>query len=172
VELLDAIEALNEAAADGRFIAYGPRPIPHELDLLPQALIDAYLVADASEFVECLSRESVDVLRAFGERQATSAVRHASAVELEHALVALGLAFCGSPDSREDLLVMPLPWHAAKHLGLDPATVFKQTAKLLAGKARDFLLTFCGRAPQDQTLECMGYVVGADADGFRYVRTW
>ncbi len=170
----DALIGLEAAASSKLFHGYGPRPIPHELDGQVEQFIDAYLSAapDERTLLESLPDFAASVLLAFAERRAAFAIRMKSKQLLLHSVVAVGLAAEIGDDDREGMLVMPLPWHSAELLGVDPAEVFKHAAAILPETGTRALLAFSQRLPEDRTLSCMGYEAGSDEGGFRYVRTW
>lgn len=168
----DIADRVDAAIRDGVYDGYGPRPIPHPLDDAVEALLRAVRDdgASAAEVLGCINRRLASVLLAYAERSAALAVRRASLETLELALFALGLA--EPDDSREKLLVMPLPWRSAAMLGHDPRRTFERVAAELPKAGREDLLGFTRRRAADQTLSSMGYIEGADHDGFRYHRTW
>lgn len=170
----EALATLESEISSNLFHGYGPRAIPHELDGKLERFVEAYLEAAQSEheLLSCLPRDATDVLLAFAERQAAHAIRAKSQELLVRSLVALGLAAEIADDERECMSVLPLPWHSAKVLAGKPKVIFEQASVLLPATGRQALLAFCQRAPEDQTLSCMGYVAGSDQGGFRYVRTW
>jgi hypothetical protein len=101
---------------------------------------------------------------------ASWAVRTRERETLKTGLVSLSLGGLG--ESRDSLTILPLFFHAANKLGLDPAELFREVAASASPAAAEVLEGFLHREPEDQTLEAMGYREGRDADGFRYERTW
>jgi hypothetical protein len=61
-----------------------------------------------------------DRLLAYAERIASLAVRTGSVEYLKRAVVALGFAFQVARDWRDVLLIFPLPYDAARRIGVDP----------------------------------------------------
>jgi hypothetical protein len=169
----DALEAMDEALGSSRFDGYGPRPIPHELDLLPERFVQSYELAEPGEraLIQGLGRRAAPVLLAYGERQASRAVRTRSPEALRLSVLAMGLAAVVADDEREVMRRQPLAWHAAATLGVQPAALFALVAERLPATGRASLFAFSRRAAKDQSLECMGYEEGADDAGFRFVRT-
>jgi hypothetical protein len=173
-QFVEAMDALDGAIKAKKFHGYLRLPIPHELDAIPEQLVRSCLTAEQSqwELLPALTRDAASVLLALSERQATLAVRVQSQDILTLSILAVGLAAIITDDEREGMLVMPLAWHTAGLLGLEPKDVFAMTAAGLPLAGRRGLSAFASRKPQDQTLKCMGYIEGADADGFRYIRNW
>lgn len=116
-----------------------------------------------------LGESSGRVLLVFAERMAALAVRDRDPDTLRRGLRAAAVAAEVESDSRGVVLVLPTLWHSAGLLGLDRAAEFTAFADQTGG---ELVAGFAGRRPEDQTLECMGYVEVDDADGFRYQRTW
>lgn len=152
---------------------YLVRPLPAPRDAEITALLDA--ARDNGQLVELaeLVRPRQDaVLRAFAERMASLAVRTGDPVPLRGGLLSAAIAMAApDADGREVLLILPLLWHGARRLELDPAAEFAATAELVPAAATG-LRQFTAREPADQRIEAMGYVESADDDGFRYARTW
>lgn len=169
------VEYLDRSRAAGCYRGYTARPIPDSLDTAPAHLCRLVAEGRGAEVIEWLRTVDGDnaaVLLAFAERTAALAVRTHSDASLHESLLALGLSMQVGDDSREGLLVMPLPWHAAAAIRLDPAAVFERAAAALGGPAGEGLRQWTRRKPEDQSLECMGYVTAEDSEGFRYRRTW
>lgn len=152
---------------------YLDRPLPSPRDdeitaLLDRARHDGQLV----RLVE-LARPGQDaVLGAFAERMASLAVRTGDPAMVRHGLLSAAIAIVAPDvDVREVLLILPLLWHSAARLELDPATEFQATAEEFPPAATQ-LRQFVARKPQDRRIEVMGYVESADDGGFRYARTW
>lgn len=149
---------------------YGPRPIPSDRDSEIETVVRRGLSPEGyGELRSGVRPEHQAVLRAYAERMASLAVRRQSAEPLGAALVALALG--GLDDgSREALLILPLIYRSAELLGEDPAALFRQAAVRVGETAAGELGRFLGR--DDRSIRSMGYVEGADEDGFRYRRTW
>lgn len=173
MDIPDIAEQLDSAIRAGEYNGYGPRPIPHPLDDRGEALLQAVNPGDGTANKEVLAYMDpalAFILLAYAERTSALAVRLKSVPTLEKAIVALALA---EPfDSREKLLVLPLPWHAADRLGANPRAVFERVAAGLPEPGRSDLLMFANREPKNQTLEVMGYAESEDEDGFRFKRSW
>ena len=174
LSFIDALASLENEISIGLFQGYGPLEIPHELDHKIEQLIGSFLAAKHSEreLLSSLPGDASNVLLAFAERQAAHAIRANSQEPLVRSLIAVGLAAEVADDGRAGISVLPLPWHSAHLLASEPKLVFERASTLLPAKGKQALLAFCQRAPEDQTLRCMGYVAGSDQGGFRYVRTW
>lgn len=148
-----------------------PLPSPRDDEIV--ALFDQ--ARDNGELVrlaELVRPRQDSVLGAFAERMASLAVRTGDPTTLRNGLLAAALAIVAPEvDVREVLLILPLLWHSAKRLELDPAAEFEATADLLP-PAATAMRQFVARKPEDQRIEAMGYVESSDDGGFRYERTW
>ena len=67
---------------------------------------------------------------------------------------------------------MPVIEDSAKRIGVQPPVLFEEAAEIVGHPATAHLVLWLMRKPEDRELSCMGYAVGEDGDGFRYVRTW
>jgi hypothetical protein len=128
----------------------------------PQAVASAIRTSSAA---------ARDVLRAFAERMASLAVRRRDQSLLKEALVANVVAGLSNND-RESLLIMPLIEDAAERLEVPITGLFEDVARVVGHPGTTNLVLWLSRKPENRTLASMGYEVGADAGGFRYVRTW
>ena len=157
-----------------RFDGYGPSPLPSTLDQDVAAFVDglrsggppvaALAIAKATE-------AGRGVLRAYAERMASLAVRQRDAKLLERAIVAVVVGGLSEND-HEALLVMPVIEDSAKRIGVQPPILFEGAAEIVGHPATTNLVLWLMRKPEDRELSCMGYAVGEDGDGFRYIRTW
>ena len=170
----ELLTMLEHDIADHAFSAYGPRPIPHALDRKIKTLIESFLASEETgkSLLSCLPAKACQVLLAFAERQASYAIRTGSASALPAAVIAIGLAASIGGDEREGVLVMPLPWRAATLLGVHQEKLFTSAASKVPEPGAKALTAFMQRRPEEQRLDSMGYVEGADADGFRFMRKW
>lgn len=171
---VDILAELERDLSTGVYSGYLPKRIPDPLDAKIAIFIDWFLDSDELEqgLLSCLPANASEVLLVFAERQAALAVRSSSMRALPASAVAIGMAAAIADDEREGMLVMPLPWRAAAMLGVHQAHLFASNASKVPGKGAQALLAFVSRKPEDQSLDCMGYREGSDADGFRFERTW
>lgn len=107
------------------------------------------------------------VLRVYAERAATRAVRDDMADLLVKAAIA---TVVGGLDDfvPEALMVMPLIEDAARRLGVHLPDVFQEAAGAVGHPGAVNLMRWLTRAPENRTLECMGYAAVEDEEGFRY----
>ena len=117
-----------------------------------------------------LNDRAADRLAGFAGRAATRAVRTGDPNVLRRAVVALALAYRASHDWRDVLIYYPLPYDAARRLGLDPDELFLDAAEYSSETGAQSLRDFVKRPEGAKTLAAMEFRVGADADGFRYER--
>jgi hypothetical protein len=153
-----------------RFSAYGPAPIPDRRDDLVRELIDhvesggpatvAGLCADASE-------RGRRVLRAYGERMSSLAVRRHDPDLLVRAVVAIVLGGLDQ-NALEALMVMPLVENSARLLGVSLPGIFEKAAAIVGHPGSVNLMVWLARKPEDRTIASMGFVESADEGGFRY----
>jgi hypothetical protein len=154
---------------------YGPQPIPVERDSQIAELLESYVSAPEGErddFRGRLGERHVSVLWAFAERMASLAVREGSAQPLRQSLLALALAG-DRHDVREGIMILPLVYRSAELLGVEPAPLFAEAARMSDGvEMTEAIETFPARGPADRRLSAFDFVESTDADGFRYAATW
>jgi hypothetical protein len=153
---------------------YGPLPIPQGRDEQITTLLKAWTNLDhvsRTESAREITENQASVLLAYGERMASFAVREHDANFIFLGLLAVGLDGWRY-DWRENVLIVPLFYDAATRLGVSPELIFGKTHTFLSEKVVNRLEGFLRRSPHDQSLAVMGYIAGADDQGFRYVRTW
>jgi hypothetical protein len=153
-----------------RFAGYGPAPLPNSRDDLVDRFIDEAVAggpAVVAGFVKSASESGRRVLRAYAERMASLAVRRHEASLLVRATVAIVIGGLDQ-NALEALMVMPLIENSARLLGADLASIFEESAAVVAHPGSVNLMVWLTRAPQDRTIAAMGFVESSDKDGFRY----
>jgi hypothetical protein len=165
---------LAEWLSSDRNRGYGPLPIPQVRDERITKLIKEWMNLDhvsRTESAREITENQAGVFLAYGERMASFAVR-----EHDGDLLVLGLIAAGLDgwqyDWRENVLIVPLFYDAATRLGVSPEIIFSKTYAFLSEKVVNGLEGFLRRSPHDKSLAIMGYIAGADDQGFRYIRTW
>ena len=165
---------LNEWLFTKLNIDYAKMPLPSDIDSQISLLVRSWLTLEEPARIAALARVSEEhtyLLIGYSARMATLAVREHEAEYILLGLVALGLdGWCG--DWRNNALVVPLHYDAARRIGLSPDHIFEEAASVLPSSPADFLRSFLHRTEEDKSIEAMGYSVSADANGFLYVRLW
>lgn len=149
---------------------YGLLPIPTKRDEEITSLLRAWAdlnPADRERASKALRPTQVLTLLGYSERMASLAVRRKDREILRLGLLALGLSGWRG-DQREGLMVLSLFFDAAQRLGMLPSDLFADIARLLSAEVGVELRAFLSRAPEDRSVEAMGYHAGKDVDGFRY----
>ncbi len=165
--------ASSDCLKDENNHGYGTLPIPIQRDAELSDLLNAWLDLDELSRNAALSQITEEhrwTLLSYSERMATWAVRDRDRSHIVLGLLALGLDGWQF-DWRENMVMICLHYDAAQRIGLTPASVFEEAAKLLPQKPADALISFLHRSDEDRSLEAMGYAVGVDDDGFRYLKT-
>ena len=158
------------APTQPRFNAYGLATYPDrrdaEMDLFVADLRSGGRAAIGSA-IAGISEASRRVLLVYAERAATRAVRNTDRELLFSGLVA---AVVGGLDQNalEALIRMPLLEDASRRLGIEPADVFGEVAEAVGHPGSVNLMVWLSRAPEDRTLECMGFEAASDPSGFLY----
>jgi hypothetical protein len=153
-----------------RFVAYGPAPIPDSRDELVSEFIDrveaggpamvASLCASASE-------RGKRVVRAYGERMSSLAVRRKDSDLLIRAVVAIVLGGLDQ-NATEALMVIPLVENSARLLGVNLASIFEKAAAIVGHPGSVNLMLWLSRKPEKRTIASIGFAESSDDGGFRY----
>lgn len=153
-----------------RFAGYGQSRLPGPRDLEVQRFIDELRGCGTSSVDEALmtvSEMGRRVLRAYAERMASLAVRTTDPEQLERALVAIVIG--GLDENAYDaLMVMPLIEDSARRIGAELHGLLEDAGKIVGERGTVNLVRWLERSPEDRSLAAMGFVKGADEDGFRY----
>jgi hypothetical protein len=162
------------SATQQRFTGLGPAPIPDPRDGEIETFVRG-LVAGGPAAVTATTQSSTpqarQVLCAYAERMASTAVRDGGAAPLELGLVALVAG--GLADGERDALMVMAPIDdAASRVGIDTADLFERVAKVVGHPGTVSLMVWLTRKPEDRALASMGYVVSSDDGGFRYRLDW
>jgi hypothetical protein len=139
-----------------------------EIALILRTAVSENLV---SQLVHELTPHRGAVLRAFGERMATAAVRNQDPELLKLGLIAFLIPGAG-PDVRDVLVVMPVFYDAMRRLGVDSESFVNAVRSVVGDLLVNCFEKFLERPEEMKTLKIMAYVAGNDEDGFRYIREW
>lgn len=153
-----------------RFTAYALAPFPDSRDEQIDQYIETLRTSGPDSIrsaLDTVSDKGRQVLRAYAERAASRAVRDESRSTLVLGLIALVLGGLDQ-NALEALMRMPLIEDAAKRLGLEPSDVFEDVADVVGHPGSVNLVIWLSRAPEDRTLQCMGFEAFRDDSGFRY----
>ena len=154
-----------------RFTGYAPANFPDSRDAEVDDFVDGLCRAGpgaVQAVAPRLSEKGRQVLAAYAERAASRAVRDMDPDRLTHGLVALVIAGLDH-NSLEALLRMPLFEDASRRLGVEPSDLFEDVAGIVGHPGSVNLMVWLARRPEDRTLDSMGFSVGNDKSGFRYV---
>jgi hypothetical protein len=102
---------------------------------------------------------------------ASLAVRRRGTQLLVRAVVAVVLGGLDQ-NALEALMVMPLIENSARLLEVDLANIFERAADSVGHPGSVSLMLWLTRAPEDRTLESMGFIEAEDDGGFRYQLKW
>ena len=153
-----------------RFTAYGLAAFPDSRDEQIDHYIETLRASGPAAVrvaLDTASDSGRQVLQSYAERAASRAVRDRSRSTLVLGLFALVVGGLEG-NALESLTGMPLIEDAAKRLGLEPSDVFEDVADVVGHPGSVNLMIWLSRAPEDRTLECMGFEAFLDDSGFRY----
>lgn len=153
-----------------RFVGYGRAPIPdrrdEELDRYVQSLRSGGPPSVAAALRQ-VSEGGRRVLRAYGERSASRAVRTRSVDQLVSGLVAVVVGGLDQ-NALEALMPMALIEDAGLRIGAEPDGYFGDAADIVGHPGSVNLMVWLTRKPEDRSVEAMGFVASEDGSGFRY----
>ena len=163
----------SEVESPHRGSPYVAQPYPTALDEALEALIHGFFAAPPPERAELIAelapteRQS-QVILAFAERMATQAMRDADPLLVRAGLIAT-LLEAERTDTRESIIVLTLLHDALGKTGGDPRREFAEVAGLAPGSpASELIRDFPCRAPENLTLESMGYRMAMSPQGVKY----
>jgi hypothetical protein len=153
-----------------RFVGYGRAAIPDYRDGELDRYVDELRSGGPPAVAVALGQVSEAgrrVLRVYGERAASRAVRSGSVGHLVSALVAVVVGGLDQ-NALEALMPMSLIEDAGIRVGADPDAYFGAAAGIVGHPGSVNLMVWLSRKPEDRTVEAMGFVASEDASGFRY----
>jgi hypothetical protein len=157
---------------DTRFRPYLPLPIPHPLDDIVESVVAAYRLASSADkraMAAEIDSAPASVLRCYGERTATMAVRATSPEPLRWGLVALSMAQCGLRDYRTSLVALAAVNHSADTVGVPLSALLDDLADELPERALATFRSFTERNDRDKSLYAMHLKTTGAGETFRYV---
>jgi len=171
--LQDVVESVANLTGN-KIQGYGPSKIPNEIDHTVSTFLENYIRLDQMERTkvkELLVRDHKFLLLAYAERMTSLAIRSKCRKRLLQGMFAMFVQI-GIGDVREDVVILTLVHAAAVKLGLSPRDLFWDSARTFGLTDLSGLESYLRRSEIDKSLTSFGYVEGADADGFRLIRTW
>jgi hypothetical protein len=162
------VELLRSLAAD-RYVARsvpGPRD-----DEIAELVGNVTSVEDFASLASGLDLASGRVLNNFAKRAASQAVRLANESWVRHGLIA-ALLSATVEDYREIARTNSLLFRAAELIDSEPVELFEEAAELATPDVANAFRIFAHADESARSISVMGYVEGADDDGFRFISEW
>ena len=153
-----------------RFVGYGRARIPDHRDKELDAYVRSLRSGGPTSVAAALNQVSENgrrVLRVYGERAASRAVRDRSVDQLVSALVAVVVGGLDQ-NALEALMPMALIEDAGVRIGEEPDGYFGDAADIVGHPGSVNLMVCLTRKPEDRSVEAMGFVASQDESGFRY----
>jgi len=150
--------------------SFDKKPMPCELDDDFNAMISMFSQASQTEREEMLKQidgKTADALAAFGWRMAVWGARLNSRELLLKGLIALVMDG-GKMDIRDTINVMPVLYHSAVKINVDPQTLFDEAAAYYPNDAARILNKFPKRKPEERSLQAFFYVEVSTPEGIDY----
>jgi len=153
---------------------YSFRRIPCGIDALISDFVRMFMLAVPCERQRiCAAVPPMEgaLFYCFAGRMATLGVRERSRQRLLEGLVALIIE--GYKQDFRDNIIRLGPLHdAAMRIDTNPRELFDEAAAYFSNAAATDIVGFPRRAPENRSLEAMGFKESYDADGFKYERTY
>ncbi|HXC76893.1 MAG TPA: hypothetical protein VNU19_07570 [Candidatus Acidoferrum sp.] len=152
------------------FVAYGLADIPDPRDEVVESYVKGVRDGGPAAVAKALSEVSESgrrVLRVYGERSASRAVRDRTVDLLVSALVAVVIGGLDQ-NALEAMMPMALIEDAGRRIGADPGVFFGTAANIVGHPASVNLMVWLTRHDEDRTPEAMGFIAAQDRSGFRY----
>lgn len=152
------------------FVAYGAAAIPDIRDDAIDEFVNRVCVGGPTAVANVLAQVSEAgrrVLRVYGERCASRAVRERSTERLVAALVAVVIGGLDQ-NALEAMMPMALIEDAGRRIGAEPGVFFGKAADIVGHPASVNLMVWLTRREEDRTPEAMGFAAAHDKFGFRY----
>jgi hypothetical protein len=153
-----------------RFTGYALAGYPDPRD----GALDAYVAelrtggsAAVTNALAIASDKGRQVLRSYGERAASRGVRDRDRDVLVQGLISMVVGGLDH-NALEALMRMALLEDACRRLDLEPADVFETVAEVVGHPGSVNLMVWLNRAPEDRTVECMGFEATGSGSDFRY----
>ncbi|HTW95362.1 MAG TPA: hypothetical protein VMD30_11240 [Tepidisphaeraceae bacterium] len=124
---------------------------------------------DRGQIVQAAITGNANLVRmiSYAAIMASRAVQNNSTEDIRRGLAAVVLAG-DQVDYRYSLMVLSILYHSAEKLGISPAEVFTEAARLGTSETNDFLMKYLAHG--EKSIEAMGYKEGAGPDGaFKYI---
>jgi len=169
-DLQEIIDAIVMNVSNNKYWHYSKQPMPFELDEDMDDLIDLFIESSPAERDVILRRIDNNVagaMMAFSRRMAVWGARRSSSDLLVKGGIALILE-AGRGDIRDTMSVMPLLYHSAIKINVDPGKVFNEAAAYYRSVVSDALLDFLKRTPRDRSLEAWGFEEVNGPEGIYY----
>jgi hypothetical protein len=154
--LLRTAVALSEDTAEDYFSQALPSQIDEMLARMAEIYLSLATAEDRALVLTLLDDRSSSALSGFAHRMSMLAVRRQSEALLTYGLVMLALAFA-KLDWREATMTLSLMYHSGEKLSKAQEIFTRVAAVAPTTSAREWLLDFARRKPEDQRIEAMGF---------------
>ncbi len=166
-EHVERLLLLPEEKPSGNPDAPGPAMLHPKLLELCQLYLSSTL--EQRMFIRSrIDRRLGGRLLGFSYGAAILGLRQKSEQRLRVGLVAHAIEDLAAGDVRDNLVILTLLFDAAKRIGSDPSTLFREVAGTSAPAMSAVLLDYLKRDPQLQTPECMGFREVETPEGVGY----
>jgi hypothetical protein len=169
-DLLEITDAISINTSKKSYWYYSKKPMPCELDGDFHDLIRLFIEsspAGRDEILRKIDDNVAGALQAFSRRMAVWGARQASSELLVKGGIALILD-SGRVDMRDTLSVIPLLYHSAMRINVDPGEIFQEVAAYYRSAVSDALIDFLKRTPRDRSLEAWGFEEVTTQEGIYY----
>ena len=166
----EIVEAISANTSQKKYWHYRKKPMPCDLDEDFHELIALFSQASQAErdgMLKKIDSNAAGALMAFGKRMAVWGARQNARDLLLKGLIALVIDG-GRYDIRDTISIMPLLYHSAMKIGVDPQNLFDEAAAYYPNDVARVLSKFPQRPPADRSLQSFSYVEVSTPEGLDY----
>ncbi|MGH9754193.1 MAG: hypothetical protein ACREA2_15555 [Blastocatellia bacterium] len=168
--LHEFLETIRVNVSQRSYWSYSDKPMPCELDDDFHGLINLFSQASPAEREAILKRIDANLARAlmaFSWRMGVWGARKNSREMLLKGLIALVIDG-GKFDIRDTISIMPVLYHSAVKINVDPQSLFDEAAAYYPNDVAGILSKFPKRKPQDRSLQAFDYMEVSTPEGIDY----
>ncbi len=168
--LQEIIEAIANNRSQRNYFHFEKKPMPCELDKDFHELINLFVQAIPTQreiILSIIDSGTADALQAYSWRLAVWGARQNSRELLLEGLIGLVIDG-GKADIRDTISVMPVLYHSAIKIGIEPQSLFDEAASYFHNDVARILSAFPRRPPENRNLQSFYYVEVSTPEGIDY----
>lgn len=166
----DILGTIGVKVSQKSYWRYSNKPMPCDLDDDFHDLISLFSQASHTEreaMLKGVDAKIAGALMAFSWRMGIWGARKNSREMLLKGLIALVIDG-GKSDIRDTISIMPVLYHSAEKIGIDPQNLFDEAADYYPNDVARILGKFPKRKPADRSLQAFDYMEVSTPEGIDY----